>query len=226
MNITSEGRSSDSPYVEAIWRGRADGEYAPICPADGRWNMVLLRQQSGIAQIYIEGPITRAKPKLHGEGTEWIAIKFKLGAFLPHLPIIDLVNGAEILSEATTTSFRLHGSRWQFPGFDDVEMLVDRLVRDDALFYDPVVDAALHGQPQELSSRTLRRRFLLATGLTRKVHEQIERAQQAAALLEQGVPIGNAAFQVGYADQSHMARSLKLYYGQTPAQIARMSESE
>jgi hypothetical protein len=224
MNITSEGRSSDSPYVEMIWRGRADGEYAPICPADGRWNMVLLKQKTGLAQIYVEGPITRAKPKRHDEGTEWIAIKFKLGAFLPHLPIVDLVNGAEILSQAANTSFRLHGSRWQFPGFDDVEIFVDRLVRDDALLYDPVVDAALHGRPQELSSRTLRRRFLVATGLTRKAHEQIERAQRATALLEQGAPIGDAAFQAGYADQPHMTRSLKRYYGQTPAQIAHMSE--
>jgi AraC-like DNA-binding protein len=226
MSIFSEGRSSDSPYVEMIWRGRANGEYAPICPADGRWNMVLLRQRSGIAQIYIEGPITRAKPKRHGKGTEWIAIKFKLGAFLPHLPIADLVNGLEILSEAATASFRLHGSRWQFPGFDDVEMLIDRMVRDDALLYDPVVDAALHGQPQSLSPRTLRRRFLLTTGLTRKAHEQIERAQRAATLIEQGVPIGDAAYQSGYADQPHMTRSLRLFYGQTPTQIARMSESE
>jgi hypothetical protein len=226
MNITAEGRSSDSPYVEGIWRGRADDEYAPICPADGRWNMVLLRQQQGLTQIYIEGPITRAKPKRHPEGTEWIAIKFKLGAFLPYLPIIDLVNELEILSESATASFRLHGSRWQFPGFDDVEMFVSRLVRDDGLLYDPVVDAALHGQPQQMSPRTLRRRFLLATGLTRKMHEQIERAQQAAALLEQGVSLGDAAYRAGYADQSHMTRSLNRYYGQTPAQIVRMGESE
>src|SRR5579884_4174189 len=141
MSVISEGRSADSPYVEMIWRGRADGDvYAPICPADGRWNLVLLRRKEGIAQVYVEGPITKAKPKRHDEGTEWIAIKFKLGAFLSHLSIADLVNGKEILSEAVSASFRLHGTTWQFPGFDDVEMFVERLARDDALLYDPLVD--------------------------------------------------------------------------------------
>jgi hypothetical protein len=36
MGHLSEGRVSDSPYIEMIWRGRAGSEYAPTCPADSR----------------------------------------------------------------------------------------------------------------------------------------------------------------------------------------------
>jgi methylphosphotriester-DNA--protein-cysteine methyltransferase len=77
-----------------------------------------------------------------------------------------------------------------------------------------------------MSSRTVRRRFLLATGLTPKAIQQIERAQKAAALLEQGVSILDAVYQAGYADQPHMTRSLRRFTGQTPAQIARVSAPE
>jgi len=62
----------------------------------------------------------------------------------------------------------------------------------------------------------------LATGLTYKVIAQIERAKQAADLLEQGVSLLDTAYQAGYADQSHMTRSLKHFIGHTPAQIAQI----
>jgi hypothetical protein len=47
MSHLSEGRVSDSPYVEMIWRGRAGSAYAPTCPADSRWNLLLLRRGDG-----------------------------------------------------------------------------------------------------------------------------------------------------------------------------------
>jgi AraC-like DNA-binding protein len=77
-----------------------------------------------------------------------------------------------------------------------------------------------------MSLRTIQRRFLHATGLTRGTFEQIERARQAVTFLEQGLSIADAVYQVGYADQPHLTRSLKRFIGQTPAQIIRESESE
>lgn len=88
------------------------------------------------------------------------------------------------------------------------------------------MNAAVQSQPQAVSPRTIRRRFWQETGLTRSSIDQIERAQQAAALLGQGVPILDAVDRLGYADQPHMTRALKRFYGQTPAQIARVSSPE
>lgn len=48
---------------------------------------------------------------------------------------------------------------------------------------------------------------------------QIERARQAANLVEKGVPLVEVALQAGYADQAHMTRSLRRYFGQTPSQL-------
>jgi AraC-like DNA-binding protein len=88
------------------------------------------------------------------------------------------------------------------------------------------VDAALQHQLKDLSLRSVQRRFLRATGLTQCAVRQIERAREAVALLEQGIAILDIVDLAGYADQSHMTRSLKHLIGQTPAQIIGRSRSE
>jgi methylphosphotriester-DNA--protein-cysteine methyltransferase len=124
------------------------------------------------------------------------------------------------LPEAATKSFWLHGSVWQLPDYENANTFVDRLVRE------PVVDAVLQNRTLEMSLRSVQRRFLYATGLTHGAVCQIERARQAAALLEQGVSILDPVDQLGYADQPHLTRSLNRLIGQTPAQIIRISKSE
>jgi Helix-turn-helix domain len=225
MSIIYEERLSDSPYVETITHGRTASDGSSIRPAESRWHMVLVRQ-NGNVQLLVVGPWTEAGVVSYTEGAELLWIKFKLGTFMPHLPARDFLDRETILPGAASQSFWLNGSAWQFPDYDNAETFIDRLVRDDVLLREPVVNAVLQGQPQEISLRTVRRRFLLATGLTPKTIEQIERAQQAAALLEQGDSLLDAVYQAGYADQPHMTRSLKRFTGQTPAQIARVRKPE
>jgi hypothetical protein len=220
MDDLFEARGSDSPYVEAIWRGRAGSQYAPVCPADGHWHLLFLRH-NGRVTVSVEGPLTRATPVTQAEGTEWFGITFQPGAFLPALPVNHLQDARAQLPLVAKSTFELAGSSWQLPDYDNAETFVERLIRDGLLVSDPVVQAVLAGQPQELSSRTLRRRFLSATGLTYKALTQIGRARQATSLLEQGVSLLDAAYQAGYADQSHMTRALKHFIGYTPAFIAR-----
>ncbi|HZU02972.1 MAG TPA: helix-turn-helix domain-containing protein [Ktedonobacteraceae bacterium] len=225
MDFLSEGRASDSPYVEMVWRGRAGSDYAPLCPADSRWNLLFLKEH-GRVQVSVEGPLTKARLTIQDEGTEWLVIKFTPGTFLSSLAVSNLVNGEAVLPLVAKHSFWLDGSTWHVPDYEHVETFVARLARADVLLYDPVVDAVLQDQPQELSSRTVRRRFLSATGLTPKSFEQIERAKQAAVLLEQGVSLLDTVYQAGYADQPHMTRSLKRFIGYTPAHIARWGKPE
>jgi AraC-like DNA-binding protein len=219
MSAIFESRLSDSPYIEILWRGRVEQDYSPVCPADVRWNL-LFTKHHGRIRVSAEGATTAFVPKNQFEGVEFLVIKFKLGVFMPYLPAENLLNGDAILPEAAGKSFWLDGAAWQYPDFDNAETFVDRLVRDEVLVHDPVVTAALQDHPLAWSSRTVRRRFLRATGLTPKTIQQIERAKQAAALLEQGVSILDAVHEAGYADQPHLTRSLKRFVGFTPAQIA------
>jgi AraC-like DNA-binding protein len=157
-------------------------------------------------------------------GMEWFGIVFRLGTFMPHLPPGQLSDGRDVnLPEASSQSFWLHGSAWQFPGYDNADEFVRRLEREGLLAHDQLVPAAAahHASARDVSVRSVQHRFLHATGLTRSTVRQIERAHAAAALLERGVAVLDAVHDAGYFDQSHMTRSLKRFLGQTPAQIAR-----
>ena len=225
MSIIYEQRLSDSPYVETITHGRTVSDGSSIRPAESRWHMVL-RRLNGNVQLLVVGPLTNAGVVSWTEGAELLWIKFKLGAFMPQLPPRAFRDVETILPETASQSFWLRGSAWQFPDYENVETFIDRLVRDDALVRDPLVNAVLRGHPQEMSSRTVRHRFLRATGLSQSQIHQIERAQQAAALLQQGVSIPDAVYEVGYFDQPHLTRSLKQWIGHTPVQLIRMSAPE
>lgn len=220
MSDFFEGRASDSPYVEAIWRGRAGSNYAPICPASGYWNLLFMKYDEKV-RAFIVGPLTRAAPRSQPEGIEWFGITFSPGAFLPAVPVGKFLDQETVLYPATKSFFELVGSRWHFPDYDNAEIFIEKLVREELLVSDPMIKEVLQGIPQDVSLRTVRRRFLQATGLTYKTHTQIERAKQAVALLGQGVSLLDVAYQVGYADQSHMNRAIKHFIGYTPAWIAR-----
>jgi methylphosphotriester-DNA--protein-cysteine methyltransferase len=88
------------------------------------------------------------------------------------------------------------------------------------------VNAALQDQLPEMSPRTVRYRFLRATGLTQNHIRQFERAQRAEVLLKQGTPILDVVHRLGYFDQPHLTRSLKQFIGYTPAQIIRRSQPD
>jgi hypothetical protein len=221
MSAFYESRLSDSPYIEIIWRGHVEQDHAPVCPADVRWNLLFMQHGSRI-RVSAEGATSHFVPKTQQEGVEFLVIKFKLGVFMPYLPAGDLLNGDEVLPEAGgSKSFWLNGFSWQLPDFENVEAFVDRLVRHEILVADPVVHAALEDQPLEIAERTVRRRFLQATGLTPLTIEQIERAKKAAELLGQGVSILDTVHEAGYADQPHLTRSLRRFFGFTPVQIMR-----
>jgi len=225
MSAFFEGRRSDSPYIEMVWRGHVDADYTPVCPADVHWNL-LFSKRNGKVSVAVEGPLTTALTKNSPEGLEFLVIKFSLGTFLERLPVKDLANDATILPDVTPQSFYLNDHSWQLPDFDNAETVVARLAHAGVLVHDPIVRAALIEPPQMISPRTLRRRFLQATGVTQGIIRQVDRAQQAVALLEHGIPILDTVYQAGYADQPHLTRALKRFYGLTPAQIARNNHAE
>src|SRR5262245_19691952 len=219
MLFSFDERLSDSPLVERIWRTESgrDGYFTSV--AASNWEMVVTRH-NGKTNLTVRGPETKATPAYCPADAEFFGIIFKLGAFMPPLPPgIVRDRNDRVLPGATTRSFWLNGSAWQFPNYDNADTFVGRLVRDGLLMYDDVVGDVLRGFPFELSIRSVRRRFLRATGLTQGYIRQIERARRAMTLLQQGTSILDTVFEAGYFDQAHLTRSLKHFTGQTPAQV-------
>ena len=221
MSRIYEERLSDSPYVEKVGHFCVVGDCTQVCGAGLLWNMMLVSYK-GQRSLSIWRPETQSGLMKFPEGAEFLFIQFKLGRFMPRMPINEIADKGVFLPDATSKSFWLDGSAWQYPDYENVDTFVDWMVRDGLLAHEPVVDAVLHNQPQDMASRTIRQRFLQATGLTRSYIDQLERAQQAAILLESGMSILDTVEQAGYADQPHLTRSLKRFIGQTPAQIARI----
>jgi AraC-like DNA-binding protein len=226
MKFDFDTRPSDSPLVESIWRTETLSEGASfISNAVSHWEMVITKQM-GKLTLSIRGPETKASPAPIPDGhVEYLGIVFKHGVFMPHLPKQELVDDALHLPETSRNSFRLQSGSWQFPTFENADTFVSWWLREGLLVQDQVVEDVLRGQTQELSLRSIQRRFLYVTGLTYKTIQQIERAGQAFQLLQSGVPIPETAYQAGYFDQSHLTNSLRRLYGQTPAQLLQSDKS-
>ncbi|MEZ4614780.1 MAG: helix-turn-helix domain-containing protein [Caldilineaceae bacterium] len=216
--IDVDARPSDSPYVESVWRSRSelDGEFLSV--AASNWEMVITELEGNI-QLTVRGPETQSQPAYCPPDGEWLGVIFRLGTYMPHLPTVDLVDDEINLERAGDHSFWLHGAAWEFPTYENVDTFIAKLVREGLLAHDPVVAAALKQQANDLSLRSVQRRFRHVTGLTQGQVSQIERARLAVALLQQGVSILDVVDLAGYADQPHLTRSLKRFAGQTPAQI-------
>jgi AraC-like DNA-binding protein len=226
MSFSFEERPSDSPYVKRIWRARTESVGTLISQAATHCEMVVTRYK-GKTTVTVRGPETKARPlPVHSVGAEYFGITFITGAFIPQLPPKELVNHSDVnLPEASNQSFWLDSSTWQIPNYENVDTFIDKLVRENLLVHEPVVEAVLKGGSPGLSIRSVQYRFLQATGLTLATIRQIKRARLAAALLEQGVSILDTVHLASYSDQPHLTRALKRYIGQTPAQIARMSQT-
>jgi hypothetical protein len=225
MKFTFDERLSDSPFVETIWHSQSEGAGLSFTSvAEAHFGIVITRQKDR-TWFTVRGPETSATPAPIPEDADFTGIIFKLGTFMPHLPVTRLVDAPINLPDASSRSFWLNSSAWEFPTYENIDTFVERLVRQGLLVSDPLVADVLKGKPQEWTMRSERRRFVRATGLTYGAVYQIERARQAQAMLERGVSILDTIEHTGYFDQPHLTRSLKRFVGQTPAQILRAIRS-
>jgi hypothetical protein len=220
-----ERPSTRSPMVELAWQTRSEPEGLFMSVAVMHWEMVVTRQQDTV-HLTVRGPETKATTAPVPQEAESFGIVFTLGTFMPSLPPGGIVDGSVQLPRATKTSFWLDGSRLELPRPDNVDAFVDRLVGAGLLVHDPVAAAAVRGDSQALSTRSVERRVSRSTGLTGGAIRQIQRAESAVELLSRGMSPLDVAHRLGYADQPHLTRSLKRFVGQTPSQIAISAYSD
>lgn len=226
MEFVSNTRSTNPSFVEVLWHTHSDRAGTFTSVAASNWEMVITTL-NGKTRITVRGPETKASQADFPAAAEFFGITFKLGAFMPDLPVKPLLDRQDMtLPKASSNSFWLHGSVWELPTFENADVFIDRLIRQGILVRDPLIEAAVQGHMPNLSIRSLQSHFLQATGLTYKTIQQIERAHTAVLLLEQGTTIFDTAFELGYFDQSHLTNSLKRFIGKTPMQIAQKSVIE
>jgi Helix-turn-helix domain len=215
-----EKRPSASSLLTGTWQTQSDDLVESfISVAVTQWEIVFTRQE-GAPWVTLRGPETRASTAPVPTDAEFFGITFSAGTYIPQLDMRLLVDRGVTLPAASDTAFWLDGSTWELPKPDNADVFVDRLVRAGLLVHDPVVPEALHDDVAGLSRRSMERRVVRATGLTRGTIRQIRRAEQAVDLLATGVPAPEVARRAGYADQPHLTRSLRRFVGRTPSQLA------
>ena len=187
-------------------------------PAEYNWHLIFTRQ-AGIRRTLVVGALEEARPLTYVAGAETVWMRFTVGAYMPCLPAPTLLNREIDLPAGSGDTFWLMDTVWDVPTIENADTFVDQLVRAGALLYDPLIDAALRDDLAAVPARTLRHRFQHRTGLRQNSIRQIRRAYRAVELLRQGRSIVDTAHDLGYADQSHLTRSLKRFLGYTPREM-------
>ncbi|MFJ5039291.1 helix-turn-helix domain-containing protein [Streptomyces parvulus] len=218
MSLSFETRHSDSSWVDVVWTCRSERVTGMTSVAGVRLGLVFW-EQGGRAFAGVTGPELRAGTAAVPEGAVFTGIEFAVGTSLRAVPASVLGEGGIALPDTTRRTFRLDGGRWETPGADDAEVLVERLVRAGVLVRDPVVAEVLRGGRPDVSGRTVERRFRAATGLTRGAVRKIERARAAAESLAAGEPAADVVTRLGYFDEPHLARALRTCVGRTAGQL-------
>ncbi|MFH9174954.1 helix-turn-helix domain-containing protein [Streptomyces albogriseolus] len=218
MRLRFETRPSDSPWVDSVWTCTSERVTSMTSVAGARLGLVFW-QRDGAAFAAVTGPETRTGTAPVPEGAVFTGIDLALGTSLRMTPTADLLDGGVTLPDTSRRTFRLDGARWETPGPDDAEALVDRLVRAGVLDREPLVADVLRGHRPDVSRRTVERRFRAATGLTRGAVRQIGRARTAAHLLAAGGRTADVAAELDYFDEPHLARALRTYVGRSARQL-------
>lgn len=193
--------------------------------ANSNWEIVFWEDR-GVMHATVRGPETTASTvEINGESAS-LGILFEHGASMPHIPVSRLVDRDVEIAHVTDRTFALRGQEWEIPDFENAEQFVNRLVREGVLTRDPLVDDVVWGGIAQVGTRSVQRRIAAATGLTQGAIRQIDRARQAAVLLNEGLTPLDVAYRLGYYDQPHLARSLRRFIGRTATQLQRQDDAD
>jgi len=219
--IQFDDRESDSPYVERVWRSRSRHGGSFLSMAESNIELVVARLP-GFLAVILRGPVSQGSLVECPPNGEWLAIRFRLGTYLEGIPAASLIDHQNVqLPILPDGRFWFSGSAWEIPRYDNAEDFVARLARAAIIARSHATDAAVEGDIDRISRRSVQRHFRRATGMTFSNYQQILRARHAAALLTSGASILDATFDAGYFDQAHLTRSVKQLIGMTPARLAR-----
>ncbi|HET9411789.1 MAG TPA: helix-turn-helix domain-containing protein [Candidatus Saccharimonadales bacterium] len=213
--LTLEENTPDSPLVFMSWRATAHKPGVHKALAMQYWTF-LFALVDGKKFVTLHRPHTKAVFLDYKKGVYW-GVLLQAHVFMPKLIKNNVpAKGVELPVEGDY--FFLGGHKLCIPDYEHTDSFAEELQRKGIVTVDALVAKALNGQAY-MSPRTIQRRMLYVAGITQRELHMIRKARHAYSLLQDGVPIADAAAQAGYVDQAHLTKSLKLLAGQTPAQI-------
>jgi len=218
MESMYEEHHPDSSIVECVWQGQATKDERYLVPAVEYWDLWFAREPTGELLAGLSGPTLGHRWLSSKIGEHSWGVQLKAHVVLPGVSKQLLLGGEQqLVVEAGHVTIARNAV--PFPEFEDLGAFTDRLLELDVLRCDDEVRRMLSGDEAGYSERHRQRRVRAATGLTRKQIDQLSRAREAFGLLLQGIPPIECAARCGFADQAHLTRSLRAFYGETPARV-------
>ena len=223
MSFLYEEKASSSSLVDVIWHtvDTSDGTY--LAAADACWDIIFTRTGTG-SRVLLSGPSSRPTPVPYSAGNRNVGVRFTQGTYFPHVEPRSMCDRTIRLPMPDHEHFELAARIWPLPDYATIDDLLAEFHAHGLLARDAVIEAALHGGDPPVSPRTVERHFTRITGRSQKQVRQIARAREAVARLRTGEAIADVAYELGYADQSHLTRDVKRLTGYTPAESQRRDE--
>lgn len=215
-----------------VWSVRADGEPIEVWP-DGCRDLIACLAPTGEATAILTG--LDAEPySVHAPaGTIFVGVRLMPGTTARWESEMEAPRGKTLdvgrigsLAASWLRSIAQHPER---ASEYVVEASERWFQRGDSIVKDFL--AALDHAPGRVprlgtSERTLRRRVKAATGASPQFWVGLHRVRLAGrAVVFTDDPIADVAFAVGYADQAHMTREMRRWFGVTPAAMRRGAPS-
>jgi AraC-like DNA-binding protein len=223
MLFSIDDRLSTSPFVERVWRSRSHHWGSFLSLPEGNLELVITRLP-GLRMVTLRGPVLRASVMECPPNGEWLAIRFRIGTYLPRLLPCELAQHDHVeLPMLPNGRFWLSGLSWELPSWENAEDFVARLATAGVIARSHAADAAVAGDAQWMSKRSVERHIARSTGMSLGTLQQILRVRRAVGLLADGHSILDATFEAGYYDQAHLTRAMKQLIGITPAELVRQS---
>ncbi|MBU6360451.1 MAG: helix-turn-helix domain-containing protein [Chloroflexi bacterium] len=170
--------------------------------AQGHQELVFLAHDG---QCYVTLRRPETKPTLADcpSDGEWLGVRLPVGAYCPIVKQAAALVDNQIVLPNAPNSFWLHGSVWEFPTMENLDVFAKCLIREDLIRPDPIVREVLAQGDTPLTLRSVQRRFVHIMGLSPIALRQIERAQMAARRLVLGHSIADVTFDLGFYGQAH-----------------------
>jgi hypothetical protein len=210
--------------VERVWRSRSAQGGSFYSMAEPNIEIVVARV-GGPAQVILRGPVTRASRVECPAGGEWLGIRLRVGTHLPAVATAQLSDHRSVLLPTDGLGgFGLAKRVWEIPTFETAEDLVSGLAAAGVIAFESVVQRAFEGRRPDVADRSLQRRVLRATGLTREALRQIERTRKAALHLASGMAPLDVVCLMDFFDQPHLTRAVRRWVGPTPGGLVRQED--
>jgi AraC-like DNA-binding protein len=193
-----------------------DGVYKAT--PDGSWDLLLSVSPEGVPTVFLSGQATEPVEVPYLSGEHSVVISFAAHVYLATDK--EVRTGASVrFLQVDGDRFQLDGARLPLPTFENAEELIDQMIAAGLLKSDDLVAKAFSDNPKAASKRSVQLHFKRTTGITQKDFQMIRRAQEAVRRLKAGESPAALAADLGYTDQPHMIKSIKMIMGHLPSNL-------